>query len=404
MNHHSIAPARGRRRPSGVALALTLLALPLALSLTACGGAQSGAAPSAAAAASEPKGKEEGGLKLSADEAQRAGIKLETLAEKAYADTVTVTATIRPNQDRIAQVAPRVEGRIVSVAATLGQEVRAGQVLAVLDSFALGEAHSALQRAQAAQRVAQADYQRAESLSAEEIIPQRELQRARAALETAGAELRAAADRLRLLGGTAAAGRHAESTFPVVAPLAGTVVMRKANIGELGSPAQPLFQVADLSTVWIEANLTEDKLARVRKGAAATVTVGAYPNERFAGRVTYVASMLDKDSRTTPARIEVPNKDGRLKPEMFASATIETGQARAPALSVPSGAVMLLQGQPTVFLAENGGYEPRPVETGEKSGGRTVVTSGLKAGDQVVAEGAYALKARLLKSQIGEGH
>ncbi|WP_295637194.1 efflux RND transporter periplasmic adaptor subunit [uncultured Methylibium sp.] len=404
MNHHSIAPARGRRRPSGVALALTLLALPLALSLAACGGAQSGAAPSAAAAASEPKGKEEGGLKLSADEAQRAGIKLETLAEKAYADTVTVTATIRPNQDRIAQVAPRVEGRIVSVAATLGQEVRAGQVLAVLDSFALGEAHSALQRAQAAQRVAQADYQRAESLSAEEIIPQRELQRARAALETAGAELRAAADRLRLLGGTAAAGRHAESTFPVVAPLAGTVVMRKANIGELGSPAQPLFQVADLSTLWIEANLTEDKLARVRKGAAATVTVGAYPNERFAGRVTYVASMLDKDSRTTPARIEVPNKDGRLKPEMFASATIETGQARAPALSVPSGAVMLLQGQPTVFLAENGGYQPRPVETGEKSGGRTVVTSGLKAGDQVVAEGAYALKARLLKSQIGEGH
>lgn len=404
MNHHSIAPARGRRRPSGVALALTLLALPLALSLAACGGAQSGAAPSAAAAASEPTGKEEGGLKLSADEAQRAGIKLETLAEKAYADTVTVTATIRPNQDRIAQVAPRVEGRIVSVAATLGQEVRAGQVLAVLDSFALGEAHSALQRAQAAQRVAQADYQRAESLSAEEIIPQRELQRARAALETAGAELRAAADRLRLLGGTAAAGRHAESTFPLLAPLAGTVVMRKANIGELGSPAQPLFQVADLSTLWIEANLTEDKLARVRKGAAATVTVGAYPNERFAGRVTYVASMLDKDSRTTPARIEVPNKDGRLKPEMFASATIETGQARAPALSVPSGAVMLLQGQPTVFLAENGGYQPRPVETGEKSGGRTVVTSGLKAGDQVVAEGAYALKARLLKSQIGEGH
>ena len=392
MNKHSIAPV--------AALVLTLLAL----SLAACGGAQSGAAPSAAAAASETKGKEEGGLKLSAEEAQRAGIKLETLAEKAFADTVTVTATIRPNQDRIAQVAPRVEGRIVSVAATLGQEVRAGQVLAVLDSFALGEAHSALQRAQAAQRVAQADYKRAESLSAEEIIPQRELQRARAALETAGAELRAAEDRLRLLGGTAAGGRPAQSTFPLLAPLAGTVVMRKANIGELGSPAQPLFQVADLSTVWIEANLTEDKLARVRKGAAASVTVGAYPNERFAGRVTYVASMLDKDSRTTPARIEVPNKDGRLKPEMFASATIETGQARAPALSVPSGAVMLLQGQPTVFLAENGGYEPRPVVTGEKTGGRTVVTSGLKAGDQVVAEGAYALKARLLKSQIGEGH
>lgn len=404
MNPYSIATTRGQRLAAGAAVAVTVA---LALALGACGEDPSGAAAGPAAAASQPEGEagnEQGSLKLSADEAQRAGIKLETLAEKAYADTVTVTATIRPNQDRIAQVAPRVEGRVVSVAVTLGSEVRRGQVLAVLDSFALGEAHSTLQRAQAAQRVAQSDYQRAESLSAEEIIPRRELQRARATLEIAAAELRAAEDRLRLLGGVPSPGGHATSTFPLVAPLAGTVVMKKANIGELGSPAQPLFQVADLSTVWIEANLTEDLLARVRKGAAASVTVAAYPNERFTGRVTYVASMLDKDSRTTPARIELPNPDGRLKPEMFVSATIETGQARAPALSVPSGAVMLLQGQPTVFLAEHGGYAPRPVQTGEKTGGRTVVTSGLKAGDQVVAEGAYALKARLLKSQIGEGH
>ncbi len=400
MKHSNLEPARA-------ALARTVLALALSLALSACGGGKAGdAAPVAQKAASQAEGehKEEGGLKLTPEEARSAGIKLETLAAQGFADTVTVTATIRPNQDRIARVAPRVEGRIVQVTASLGDNVKAGQVLAVLDSLALGEAQSALQRAQSAQRVAQSDFKRAELLSADEIIPQRELLRARSALETAVADMRAAEDKLRLLGGVAAASGRAASTFPLTAPLAGTVVQKKATIGELGTPSEPLFSVADLSTVWIEANLTEDKLARVQVGAPATVTVTAYPGERFAGRVTYVASMLDKDSRTTPARIEVPNKDRRLKPEMFASATIETGATRAPALSVPSGAVTLLQGQPTVFIAEGGGYEPRAIDPGEKVGGRTVVKSGLKAGDQVVAEGAYALKARLLKSQIGEGH
>jgi cobalt-zinc-cadmium efflux system membrane fusion protein len=392
---------------SSTSLVLTTLALALAVALPACGGGEKSAeAKSAEKAASAPEGghKEEGGLKLSAEEAQRAGIKLEKLAEQGFADTVTVTATIRPNQDRVARVAPRVEGRIVQVTAKLGDAVKAGQVLAVLDSLALGEAQSALERARSAQRVAQADYARAESLAKDEIIPQRELLRAKSSLETANADLHAAEDKLRLLGGTASHTERAASTFALTAPLGGTVVQKKATIGELGSPAEPLFSVADLSTVWIEADLTEDKLARVKVGAAATITVNAYPNERFSGRVTYVASMLDKDSRTTPARIEVPNKDGRLKPEMFASATIETGAARAPALSVPSSAILLLQGQPTVFVAEGGGFEPRAIEPGDKVGGRTVIKAGVKAGEQVVAEGAYALKARLLKSQIGEGH
>ena len=401
MNTSTSLPAA---HTGGARLALTLIATALTLALAACDRGDKAVAAAPAQAASEHQ--EEGGLKLSADNAQRAGIKLETLAAQSLADTVTVTATIRPNQDRVARVAPRVEGRIVKVSANLGDDVRPGQVLAVLDSFAIGEAHSTLQRAQAAYRVAQSDFKRAESLTADEIIPQREFLRAKAGFETAAADLHAAEDKLRLLGGTASAvrGAHESSTFALLAPLAGTVVQKKATVGELGSPSEPLFSVADLSTMWIEANLTEDKLASVKKGAVATVTVTAYPNERFTGRVTYVASMLDKDSRTIPARIEVPNKDGRLKPEMFASATIETGAARPAALSVPNGAIVLMQGQPTVFVAEKDGYEARPIEPGEKLAGRTVIGSGLKAGDRVVVEGAYALKARLLKSQIGDEH
>ncbi len=381
----------------------------LALGLSACGKGETAATGKAASSAAagekgDPKkeeAKDGGGLKLSAEEAQRAGVKVETLASLAFADSITVTATIRPNQDRIARVAPRVEGRIISVAVNLGDAVKAGQSLAVLDSLAIGEAQSALQQALSSQRVAQSDFKRAETLSAEEIIPQREFLRAKSELEKASSSLRAAEDRLRLLGASVKSGTGA-STFPLSTPLTGTIIQKTAIVGELGTPAAPLFTVADLSRVWIEANLTEDALSKVHVGAQASVKVAAYPGELFKGRVTYVASLLDKDSRTVPARIEVDNKDGRLKPEMFASATIDTNGAKREALSVPDAAILLLQGQPTIFVAIGEGFESRAIEPGEKLSGRTVIKSGVAAGEKVVTAGAYALKARLLKSQIGE--
>lgn len=385
-----------RTIPSG------LLAAVLALSLVAgCSKGESHAEGEQAPAKAE-KHEEGGLLKLSNEEAQRAGLQVQPLQPQAHADVVTVTATIRANQDRLAHVAPRVEGRLVRVIANLGDRVRAGQALAVLDSVELGEAQSAHQQAQSAQRVAQADFERAKSLAAEEIIPQREFLRAKAELEKANAELRAAQDKLRLLGAAPAA--DASAGFELRAPIAGTVIEKKATVGELAGPSEPLFTVADLSRVWIEANLTEDLLAKVRVGAPATVTVNAYPGARFAGKVAYVAGVLDKDTRTVAARIEVDNADGRLKPEMFASAAIETGASAGNVISVPDAAVVLLQGQTTVFVKEKDGYEPRAVETGDKQAGRTVLKSGVQAGEQVVTAGAYALKARLLKSQISDEH
>ena len=377
--------------------AATLFAVFLALSGCSEKATNPGDAPAQGAKA------EQKGLKLSPEEQERAGIKLESVTSGVLEDVVSVTATIHPNKDRFAKVAPRVDGRIVGVTANLGDLVRAGQTLAVMDSMVIGEAQSALLQAQSAQRVAQADFKRAESLSAEEIIPQRDFLRARGEFEKTNAELRAAQDKLRLLGGSASTGDRAESTFALIAPFAGTVIQKKATIGEIGVPSEAVFTLADLSVVWIESNLTEDLLAKVKIGAPAFVTVGAYPQERFSGRVTYVSNILDKESRTTSARIEVTNKDGRLKPEMFATAMISTG-GQKQAISVPDSAILLLQGQSTIFVVENGSFESRAIESGEKLAGRTVIKSGLKAGEQVVVAGAYALKAQLLKSQIGDAH
>ncbi|MBK6862139.1 MAG: efflux RND transporter periplasmic adaptor subunit [Ideonella sp.] len=398
------------RLRAGLAAAAALLAFALA----GCGGGakdeHAGEGDKHAEHAGEKKeGKDEHSeaeseLTLTSEEAARAGIKVEEVKPQALGETLTVTATIRPDADRLAHVAARIEGRITSVPAKLGDKVRAGQTLATLDSVAVGEAHAAFNEAQAELGIAEADFKRAESLNAEEIIPRKDYLRARADRDKAAAALRAAADRLRLLGGSPNASGAAVSAFAVTAPFAGTVIEKKATLGELASPSEPLFSVADLSRVWIQADLPESALAKVRIGANAKVTVPAYPNEVFGGRVGHIGASLDKDSRTVAARIEVANADGRLKPEMFATATIEVAGGQREAISLPDAAIVLMDGKPTVFVYAQGAYEAVQVEPGERIGGRTVLKSGLMAGDQVVTSGTYALKARKLKSQLGHGH
>ena len=354
---------------------------------------------------------EEEQLKLSAEAIEAAGIKVEELAAQEISEQLIVTATIRPNQDRITHVAPRVPGRIVKVHVNLGDRVKAGQALAVLDSLDVGEAHSSYLQAKTQLAVAKADFERAEKLHGDQIIAQKDHLRAHAEYEKAKASFAAAGDKLRMLGvgTTPADDGRAVSTFPLTTPFAGTVIEKHAILGELAQPDKLIFTVADLSTLWIEANLFEKDLGRVKTGAEAVVTVDAYPGESFQGKLTYIAAVVDKESRTVQARVEVANPGRRLKPEMFATASIHTNgtfgvAGKAKALLLPQEAVVLMQGQPTAFVEEHGGFEPRAVELGEKLRDRVVIKNGLQAGERVVIAGTYALKARVLKSQIGDSH
>lgn len=361
-------------------------------------------AEGASAGAKDEHGKEEGHLKLSAQEKETAGLKVEELVAQPVADQVTLTATIKANQDRIAHVAPRVSARLVKVMANLGDKVRGGQSMAQLDSLELGEAHSVYQQARSQLALATADYERAQKLKADDIIPDKEFLRTRSEFEKAKASQRAALDRLRLLDSGHSEGEQgAPSEFPLRAPFAGTVIEKNAVLGELAQPDKSLFTVADLSNLWIEANLFEKDLSRVRVGAPAIVTVSAYPGEEFRGKLTYISNTVDKETRAVVARVEVPNVDGRLKPEMFATASIDTGTS-AKALAIPQEAVLMLNGQPTVFVVEGDAFEARPIETGPKAGNRVLLKSGIKEGEQVVTRGAYVLKAKMLKSQIGDSH
>jgi cobalt-zinc-cadmium efflux system membrane fusion protein len=341
-------------------------------------------------------------IKLSDEEMKRSKVRTEAIEETTLSGELTLTANVQANQDALAHVSPRAPGRIVTVYANLGTTVKAGQPLALLDSLEVGEAHSAYLQAASEAKLAAAAFERADKLYAEQVMPTKDWQRARYENEKARAQLAAANDKLRMLG-VSPQGDRAVSTFPVSAPISGTVTEKHAVLGELAKTDGSLFTVVNLSTLWISANVSEKDLATVRVGAPARITVAAWPGQTFNGKVTYVGATLDKETRTIAARIEVPNADGRLKPDMFATAVLPTGST-TKALTLPESAVTLLQGLSTVFVEEGAGFEARPVELGERAGGRVTVKSGLKAGEMVVTEGVYALKARALKSQIGSGH
>ena len=373
-----------------------VLIVSLAAPLLSCGqrgeAGKEAAKPSAAAPAPP--------LTLTAEEIKQAGITVEALEAQTVNEPVTLTGTLVPNQNRIAKVSPRLPGRIASVGVVPGSAVKPGQVLAVLESIELGEARSAYLQAKSESTVTKAALARVEKLAAEDIVPRKDYLRSKADAERAQAALRAAADKLKLLGVPPGSNeKQADAGYPLVAPFAGTIIEKKAVAGELALPDQALFTVADLSNVWLEADVFEKDLAKLLLGTPAHIMVTAYADKVFDGKLTYLGDTMDPTTRTVKARIEAPNPDRRLKPGMFASVQLQS-TATAKALLLPKEAVLLVQGQPTVFVPSSGGFAPRAVETGPVIAGKVAVKSGLLPGDRAVVSGAYALKARLLKSQI----
>jgi cobalt-zinc-cadmium efflux system membrane fusion protein len=343
-------------------------------------------------------------LTLNADEKRRAGIKVEKIERVERAETIQAFGTVSPNRNKFARVTPPIAGRVVKVDVDLGDMVAAGKSLATLQSPELAELRTALQQSQAEMTLAKSSLDRSEKLSMDGAMAQKDVLRARSDFERAQAAVSAVQAKLTTLEVPIVPAAGAPTALlSVAAPLAGTVVERTAVLGEYAQAYQSMFAIADLSTVWVETSLYDRDFGDVAVGATAIVSVSAYPKERFTGTVTYIGNILDKDTRTAMARIEVANPGNRLKPGLFTDVAIDK-TARTAALRVPESALVLLQGQMSAFVARGDGFKPLPVEIGARNGGMVTVKSGLEAGDEVVVEGAYALKARLLKSQIGDAH
>jgi membrane fusion protein, heavy metal efflux system len=335
---------------------------------------------------------------------------------------LSATASIGYDQLHLARIKPMARGRIAALDVTAGDRVIAGQRLAVLDNFDLSAAHSkvlsaeaALNQAKAQLVAANAAYDRATNLVRSGFVTQAELETRRATVATMEADLRTKEAELRqyheeearlLPVSPAAAGTGSSSDQPadsrgaIVAPFAGVVDSVSVANGEIVDPATPIFTVSDLSTVWVQADVPERDLGGVKVGDAVEVRVSAFPGRVFSGRVTYIPSQIDSTTGMAKVRSEVPNSDGALRVNMFATVTILSPQG-GNGVMVPSESLQEINGQSVVFVPTGDRqFAWRAVHTGLVADKRTQITSGLADGTPVVGNGSYWLKAALMQSTI----
>ncbi|HWP22893.1 MAG TPA: efflux RND transporter periplasmic adaptor subunit [Candidatus Binatia bacterium] len=346
-------------------------------------------------------------VKLSPEALTNAGIETAPATRQAIADTITATATISHNQDRLFHVTPRITGRVVDVRASIGSSVKAGSVLAVMDSTELGQAKAEYSKAQTLVELAKANYEREKSLFDQKIAAKKDALAAEAEYRKAEAEVRSLYERLRLYGLSDQQIKNLDDTpsrYLLASPGPGTVIERDISQGEVIEAGKKVFTISDLSTVWVLLNIYEKDLGKIQNGAAVKITTESYPDEVFNGKVAYVGDVLDPQTRTVPVRVVIKNPRSRLKPGMFATAEIITAVSSRQALTIPSAAIQKVEGKPAVFVQENdGSFAKREVELGQEFGGSVEVTSGLKEGESVVVAGGFTLKSELLKEGL-EGH
>ena len=317
---------------------------------------------------------------------------------------LTVTGTITYDANRVSHIGARTDGRGVEVRADLGMRVRRGQALLHLESPQVGQIRAEEREAEALVRIARENFAREQRLEQQGISSRKELLEAEAELRRAEASLQSAEAQLQVLGAGHGTGGH----FDIASPFAGVVVARDVSLGEMATPGDTLFTLADLSEVWIELDVFERDLARVRVGQEVVVTTTAYASRTFPGRIVYIGDILDPSKRTVRARVEIPNADGALKPGMFATANIQVGAGGPALVVVPQDAVQEVEQKQVVFVPgdRTGEFRAVPVEVGETlDGGRVVIRSGLQSGARIVVAGAFALRSELAKGEIDEhGH
>lgn len=353
-------------------------------------------------------GAGEATLTVAPEVAARAGLKVEAVGEQLAPEALQQAATgvVQANAYRSTPVVSLVGGRLVSVAAEAGQEVRRGQQLAVVFSDELAMAQSRYLSAQAELEEHHQHHARTIQLLEIGAASREEFEQATAVLKKAEVEAAAQRQKLLLLGLTpqrVAALRspaQVNSEVALPAPTGGTVISRAANPGEVVEANREIMRVADLSNVWVVAQVFERDLARVHTGSGASVTSAAYPGRVFRGRVTYVDPQFDAATRTAQVRVEVSNPGQALKLGMFVNVGFGAlGTAEATAPTVPASAVQTIAGHTVVFLvtADPGTYVMRAIRVGAETQGRYPVLEGLHVGDRVVAEGSFMLRAEWLK-------
>ena len=313
----------------------------------------------------------------------RQRLRIAAVQEQDIATQTEAPGSIEAMPEKLVKITPPLAGRITRLQRALGDSVKAGDPLFTLDSAELSAAYADDSKAKSVLLQARQELERQKTLFEAEIAARKEYEAAQAAFAQAGSDARASADKLAQYG---AGARGSRRDYVLRSPIAGTVIaMEGAQGGYWNDINAPVMTVADLSTVWLSANVAERDLAQVAVGQKTRIAIDAWPGKIFEGKVAYVGAVLDPETRTVKVRVAIDNRAGTFKPGMFAHA----GFAGAPrrALLVPASAV-LQSGPSTRVMVERSAlvFTPRTVEVGASHGDQVEIVSGLRAGERIVVK------------------
>jgi membrane fusion protein, heavy metal efflux system len=420
--HHEVAP-RARSRRGLLWLGATALASAVGGYLL---GRESAPTPhEPAAPAQQPLPSE---VSIPPEAARNFGLQTAPAERHPLVRQIRVTGSVGFNELRLAHIQPLARGRMQAIEVAIGDRVHTGQRLAILDALDLAEARhqlasaeAALAQAKAEVQTARAAFNRAQELVRSGSVAQSELERRRAELARADATVLTHETEVEhwreMLTRYSPAAQNAspkdavslstptpsDARGAILAPFDGAVLAIGATPGELVDTSREIFTLADLSTVWVMADVPERELGAVEAGNAVSITVEAWPGRRFPGRIGYVADQLDARTGTAKVRCEIPNPDGALKVNMFAIVEIALPLGRE-GLVVPDAALQAVDNQPVVFVQlANDRFARRNVRPSLRQGGMTEIIEGLQPGEVVATEGSFRLKAMLLQSRVDAG-
>lgn len=354
-------------------------------------------------------------VEMSVSAQQHIGMVVGPAAVTQLNEYLRATGTVQPIDSKIGIVGPLARGRIVEVRAKIGDRVEAGQTLAVFDNIEAGElltqeqsARADLERLKAQLIPATRQAERSRRLADIGAGAEKDSESSKAEKEGIEADIRsqqALIDGIRQrLHRFGIADDSPRATFltPLKAPFSGVVTKTQASPGDVIDAGRDVFTVADLSRVWVQAEVYEKDLGRLRIGQSAFITVDTYPNQSFEGKVAYISDVLDPQTRTARVRCEVANSDLRLKKDMFANIELPTKFSKQ-AIAVPASALQDVEGKNVVFIRRSQTqFEKREVEKGVTVNNQTEIVSGLKPGEPVVTQGAFHLKSILAGGELGE--
>jgi len=386
-----------------------------------------------APASAPPAQKVDQGLVVLAPEALRDGrVQWEAAKVSSMPELIRVTGRIGVNENLTSRVGSIVDGRVAEVFANVGDQVKKGQQLARLVSVQVHDARAeyAKARAELEQRQSELEFARNAAKRASRLYElkaaslehvqkaQADVKSAESAVTVARVEVNRVAEQLRHLGLStqgaeeeytkatvsdkpAVAGEYEEDELvPVLAPLDGTVLKRLVSAGTVVTPSSDLMLISDLTVLWVNAEVPEKYLPALKLGRSVSITVQAYGDQVFPGRITYIGDTLNPATRTVEVRCETRNREGRLKPEMYATIGFGVGEV-TNALLVSTVAIQDIEGQSTVFIREGETrFRARKIRAGRQAGSQSEVLEGLSPGEDVVTTGSFLLKSELLNRNV----